>query len=651
MDILNVLLTIPVLRQSFTPLESLGILFLPMLLFLMLMIRQKKRNQELRKIKEELEQFKERYEQLSEQSGTFIWEVDRQGLHTYVDPTVEKVLGYTPSELIAKRTFYDELFPEDKEELKNFGFQVMEKGERIQNREVRQRHKKGYTVYTVTNGLPIYDEKGKVVGYRGTDTDITKRKKMEIDLKRSEEKYRLLFENAVEGIGVFQEGKIKIWNPMLQTMLKISKENLQDRNLLDLIHTEDRQRVQRLHKERVRGLKDQVTEEFRVIREDGAVRWIESKGIQIVWNGQPASLNFFTDITERKETEKNILHLSYHDQLTGIYNRRFFEEELNRLDNPRNLPLSIVIVDVNGLKLFNDGFGHEAGDQLIVTVAQILDKESRANDVAARIGGDEFVVLMPNTDQHQLKAFQKRFEVELAKENLLGIPISVSLGSSTKNDENMSIRDTFKRAEEWMYRRKTEDSPKYKRKTLDRIMDSIFERIPWEESHAKNTAKLAGAFGEILGFGEKEQEELILAGYYHDIGKIGVDLEILRKNTGLEPEEIRRVKRHPEVGYQLLNTTNETLAIAEMVLYHDEKWDGTGYPQGLKGEEIPKGARVVSIVEVYENLIHDRPYQKAIDQQQAKNIIVSEKGKAFDPELVDLFIREVLPKVEEKKII
>ncbi|NBG87057.1 HD domain-containing phosphohydrolase [Isachenkonia alkalipeptolytica] len=464
---------------------------------------------------------------------------------------------------------------------------------------------------------------------------------MELSLKKSEEKYRLLFENAVEGIAVLQQGKIKIWNPMLQNMLKISGEELQDKNIGDLIYVEDRKRVEELHFQRVQGLKDQITEEFRIVRQDGSLRWLESKGIQITWNGSPASLNFLTDITERKETEKNILHLSYHDQLTGIYNRRFFEEELKRLDNPRNLPLSIVIVDVNGLKLFNDGFGHEAGDRLIITVAQLLDGESRGNDVTARIGGDEFVVMMPNTDQTQLKAFQKRFEQQLAKKNLSGIPISVSMGYATKFEQEMSVQDIFKRAEERMYRRKTEDSSKYKRKTLGRIMESVFDMIPWEKRHGENTAKLAKLFGEVMDYSDKEQENLKLAGYYHDIGKIGVDRKILIKNTMLEPEEMRVVERHPEVGYQLLNTTNETLAIAEMVLYHDEKRDGTGYPQGLKEEEIPKGARILSIVEVYENLIHDRPYQKALNPQEAKAIMVSEKGKAFDPELVDIFIEEV----------
>jgi len=157
--------TIPMLQPNYTPLETLGILTLPMLLFILLVVRQRRRNRELSKMKEELERFKERYEQLSEQSGTFIWEVDREGLHTYVDPTVEKVLGYTPGEMIGKRTFYDELYPEDREKMKNFGFMVMAKGDKIKNREVRQLHKNGHTVYTITNGLSIHDGKGNVIGY------------------------------------------------------------------------------------------------------------------------------------------------------------------------------------------------------------------------------------------------------------------------------------------------------------------------------------------------------------------------------------------------------------------------------------------------------------------------------------------------------
>ncbi len=640
-------LTAPILQQNFNLLEILGIIILPMLFFILLIIRQKRRNQQLRKMKEELELFKERYEQVSDQSGTFMWEVDRNGMHTYVDPAVEKVLGYTPSEMIGKRTFYDDLLPEDKEELKIYGFQMLEQGKKMKNREVRQRHKEGHTVYTLTSGLPIYDGKGNIIGYRATDTDITSRKKIELSLKESEEKYRLLFENALEGIAVLQQGKIKISNPMLRNILKTNKGELKEKNLFDFIYHEDRARVEKIHRDRVKGFKDRITEEFRVVRKDGAIRWIESKGIQIIWNGAQASLNFLADITERKETEKNILHLSYHDQLTGIYNRRFFEEELHRLDNPRNLPLSIVIVDVNGLKLFNDGFGHKAGDRLIVTVAQLLDKESRGNDVAARIGGDEFVVLMPNTDENQAKAFEKRFQEVLAKKNVSEIPISVSLGFATKVDDSMKIQDIFKRAEEGMYRRKMDQSPRYKKETLDRIMQVVFDRIHWEESHAKNTEALARVFGQVMGYSQKEIENLALAGYYHDIGKIGVDQEILKKKTLLDLEELKFMERHPEVGYQLLNTTNETFAIAEIVLYHDEKWDGSGYPQGLKGEEIPKGARIISLVEVFDNLMHDRPYQPALSFEEAEALIESEKGKAFEPQLVEVFLNQVLPHIYE----
>ncbi len=580
--------SIPILQQNLTMLETLGIISLPLLLFILLMARQVRKNRELKKIKEELELFKERYEQVSDQSGTFMWEVDRNGIHTYVDPTVEKVLGYKPSEMIGKRTFYDDLLPEDKEELKAFGFKVLGKGDKIKNLEIRQLHKNGHTVYTLTSGLPIYDKKGQVIGYRATDTDITGRKEIELSLKESEEKYKLLFENAVEGIAVLQQGKIKISNPMLRTILNASERELREKNILELIHREDREMVANLHRERIKGNKDQIIEEFRALRMDGAVRWIESKGIRIMWNGAPASLNFLTDITERKETEKNILHLSYHDQLTGIYNRRFFEEELNRLDNPRNFPLSIVIVDVNGLKLFNDGFGHKAGDELIVTVAQLLDEESRGNDVAARIGGDEFVVLMPDTDEKQVKVFEKRFQKVLANKRVAGIPISISLGYATKIDESMAIQDIFKRAEEGMYRSKMDSSPKYKRKTLDRIMKEVFNRVHWEESHAENTRELARIFGEVLGYNQKDVEDLEQAGYYHDIGKIGVGRQILMKNTLLEPEELRVVERHPEVGYHLLNTTNETFSIAEIVLHHDEKWDGSGYPQGIKGKKSLK---------------------------------------------------------------
>ena len=165
------------------------------------------------------------------------------------------------------------------------------------------------------------------------------------------------------------------------------------------------------------------------------------------------------DISERNKMEQQLQYLSYHDQLTGLYNRRFFEEELKRLDVQRNFPLSIVMGDVNGLKLVNDSFGHLVGDQLLKKVAEIITKGCRADEIIARLGGDEFVILLPKTDVHETELIFKRVQDLATKEKIGSVDISVSFGWETKNNEEENIEEVFKKAEAHMYKKKLFESP------------------------------------------------------------------------------------------------------------------------------------------------------------------------------------------------
>ena len=348
------------------------------------------------------------------------------------------------------------------------------------------------------------------------------------------------------------------------------------------------------------------------------------------------------DITDRKKREEEILYLSYHDHLTGLYNRRFYEEELKRLDTKRNLPMTIVMGDVNGLKLINDSFGHVMGDELIKKVAQSITRACRSDDIIARLAGDEFIIILPKTDVDQAKKIIKRIIALTECEKVGSIHISISFGYETKINEQQDIQAIFKSAENHMYKKKLFESPSMSGKTIKAIINTLHEKNKREEQHSHRVSKLCVAMGEALGLQEYENEELKLVGLLHDIGKIAIDEKVLNKPGKLTDDEWKEIKRHPEIGYRILSTVNDMSDMASYVLYHHERWDGKGYPKGLKEGEIPFVSRIISIADSYDAMTSERSYRGALSEEVAIAQLKKNSGLQFDPELVYVFIEKVL---------
>ncbi len=346
----------------------------------------------------------------------------------------------------------------------------------------------------------------------------------------------------------------------------------------------------------------------------------------------------FRDITEEKEKIRKIEYLSYHDQLTGLYNRRFFEEELKRLDIKRNLPLSIIMADLNGLKLTNDAFGHDMGDKLLKQAANIIKNSCRSDEIVARLGGDEFVILLPKTSSSGAKEITNRIKKAIQKTNLKPIELSISLGWDTKNSIEKDIRDVLNRAEDYMYKNKLYERSSIKRKAIQTIIKTLYEKSNGEEIHSKRVSKLCKKMAIELKLNESEVKKLKTAGLLHDIGKIAISEDILNKQDRLIDAELEEMKRHSEIGYNILSALNEMAEIAKAVLSHHENWDGTGYPMGLKGENIPLQARIIRIVDAYDTMTNDRLYGKALTAEEAIEELKQKTGTLFDPQLVSIFI-------------
>ena len=355
-------------------------------------------------------------------------------------------------------------------------------------------------------------------------------------------------------------------------------------------------------------------------------------------NGETAGVVLvFRDCSERKQRLDAIEYLSYHDQLTGLYNRRYFDYAIRKLDEVSQLPLTLMMIDVNGLKLINDSFGHAAGDDLLQKVAEILTQACRKRDVVARIGGDEFVIILPNTDREAADRVLNSINTSLTQRRIDSGVLSLSIGLGSKTDATQSLDQVYKSAEDAMYRNKLYESTSMRNKTIGLITNVLFEKSQREMIHSRRVGKICENIALALGFDSDAVSRIRIAGLMHDIGKIGIAESILNKPEALTPEESEEMKKHPEIGYRILLSVPEFSEVAESILAHHERWDGKGYPRGLKGEEIPLQARIITVADTFEAMTSDRSYRKAVSHDEAIAVLESIAGTQLDPKIAAAF--------------
>jgi PAS domain S-box-containing protein len=271
---------------------------------------------ERKRAEDALRASEERFKQVAENAGEWIWEVDAQGIYRYSSSAVERILGYASDELIGQKHFYDLFAPEVREELKTSAQAVFDHKEPFKNFINPNLHKDGRIVILETSGTPMLDEKGNLIGYRGTDTDITLRKQAEEALRESEEKYRLLVENVNEGILVAQDGMFRFVNSKVVEIMGYSRDELTSIPFERFIHPLDREMILSAHWKRMEGEDLPGVYTFRIVHKDGRIRWVEINGVLISWEGRIAALVFLVDITERKRVEDELgVHRMYLEEM------------------------------------------------------------------------------------------------------------------------------------------------------------------------------------------------------------------------------------------------------------------------------------------------------------------------------------------------
>lgn len=346
----------------------------------------------------------------------------------------------------------------------------------------------------------------------------------------------------------------------------------------------------------------------------------------------------FRDVSGEKEHSKQIEFLSYHDPLTGLFNRRYIEKIMGSLDAPENLPISVIIGDVNGLKITNDVFGHRAGDALLQRVTALLRENCKVDDLIARWGGDEFALFLLRKGLKEAEEVIGRIMEARISINGSGLLLSMSLGCASKESMDTGIEAVLREAEESMYHQKLLNGKSYRNAVINTLLATLYEKSSETEEHAKRMEKHCHGIGRVLQLSSKEMAELSLLALLHDIGKVGIDPGVLQKPGPLTAEEWAQMKRHCEIGCRIAQATPELSVVADLIMAHHERWDGTGYPHGLKGDQIPLACRILAVTDAYDAMTNDRAYRAAKNAEEAVCELLENAGTQFDPEITRLFV-------------
>lgn len=353
------------------------------------------------------------------------------------------------------------------------------------------------------------------------------------------------------------------------------------------------------------------------------------------------------ELEEKHKTEAILKYSSEHDALTGLHNRAYFETAVLSLKKSGAAGVGIICCDLDGLKLINDTLGHATGDEMLRRTAAILRQLGSQNAVMARVGGDEFVVLLTGIDESQLEALAKqiqRLAAECSTHRAEQFPLQISVGYRYRQycEPGASELDQIlKEADDDMYRQKLSSTQSNRNVVVQTIMKMLEIRDFATEGHSQRMAELSVALADWIGLSPQSKNDILLLAQFHDIGKIGVSDKILLKPGPLTPEERKEMERHSEIGHRIAMAIPEFLPVADLILKHHEWWNGQGYPLGLQAEAIPVENRIISITDAYDAMTSDRPYRKALSHELAAAELIRCKGSQFDPAMVDHFLAMV----------
>ena len=466
-------------------------------------------------------------------------------------------------------------------------------------------------------------------------------------LRESERRLRSMLENVKLITGIMdKDGQIIFCNDFILGVTGFSRDEVVGHNFFDIfIPNELRVYAKAWLKKVLKSKEIAVNNIYPIQTKNGNKRFVH-------WNhtllfdaeGNVSGIaSIGEDITERKQFQEKLEHMSFHDVLTDLYNRTYFEEKMRLLEGDDYAPVGMIVCDVDGLKLVNDTLGHSTGDKLLWLTAGLIKKCFREEDLLFRIGGDEFAVILPKSELTVVEQACYRIKKAVEKYNIENeeFPLSLSMGFAVSGRKNVNVGEVFKEADDGMYREKLHRSKSTRSAIVQAMMKALEARDFITEGHAERLQDLVISLGHALALSDRTLADLRLLAQFHDIGKVGIPDSILFKPGRLTKDEFKEMQRHSEIGHRIAQSAPDLMPIADCILRHHEWWNGQGYPLGLKGHDIPLECRILAIADAYDAMTSNRPYRKAMSQEQAFQELNNNKGVQFDPKLVPIFIKVI----------
>jgi PAS domain S-box-containing protein/putative nucleotidyltransferase with HDIG domain len=623
-----------------------------------------------------LQEGEERFRTLYENATVGLYRTTPGGSILLANPTLVRMLGFSSFEELSARNLETDGF-EQSYARSEFLERVEGAGE-VMGLEAAWTRKDGTRVFVRESARAIRDSEGRTLFYDGTVEDITERRQAELSLSESELRYRQVVENASEAIFVAQGGRIVFLNPTTSAMTGHSSEELMARPFVDFIHPDDRAMVLKRHTRRMKGEKVPSACAFRVVREDGALRWVELNAVLIDWEGEPATLNLVSDITERRGAEMererllerqivlnrltlalgNLMNLqailrTLHEEVRTLVDADGFF--VSRYHKDTGLITALFAVDEGGerdvsafppVPLAPEGKGMQS--QVLRTgmplnVPDWIEGERRMQTVYHIAPDGTFTPPPPEDEREGCTKSALLVPMMLQGEPMGVLQMQSNRPNAYSNEDAellaglanvaaISIQNALLVEET---RRAAAQVRRGLEGTIKAVALTTEMRDPYTAGHQERVARLACAIAGKIGLGEERVKGLRVAGLLHDLGKVSVPAEILSKPARLTPTEFNLIKAHPQTGYEILKGIDFSWPVAEIVLEHHERLDGSGYPRGLKGEAISLEAKILAVADVVEAMSSHRPYRAALGTDKALEAITKDKGTLYDPGVVD----------------
>jgi len=496
------------------------------------------------------------------------------------------------------------------------------------------------------------------------------RKRTEAAMRESEERFRCAFDYALSGMAMLGlEGEWQQVNQALCDMLGYPRDLLLTTTFLSVTHPDDCNLSLAALTQIKLGATSSMQFEKRFVHRSGRIIYaMVSAALVRSDSGQPVYISSqIQNITERKNWEmerERLLNAAIEradrDPITGLLNHRAFHsrfaEEADR--SQRNgIPLGVLVMDLNNFKFFNDAYGHLAGDDVLRLIANALKTACRSYDILARHGGDEFAVLLPGASQDEVPQLKRRIEQAIANIEYcppgqnVQVPLRISVGGAVLPDDGGARLDVFAAADVRLQDTKRGYSDGVAAQLriavsahnkefsmLNALVTAVDNKDRYTRSHSEDVLSFSLQIAKVLGMDEHTQHNIAVTALLHDVGKISVPDHILRKPGKLTVEEFDAIRQHPVMGAAIVGAVEGFHDTLDGIRYHHERWDGGGYPDGLKGEETPILARVIAVADGFSAMTTDRPYRKGMDEEQALAILESGAGTQWDSLCVNAFV-------------